>query len=313
MSRLLDLSIIIVSWNVENYLRKCLHSIFANGKDLRFEVIVIDNASQDNSVEMVRKEFLDVNIITNQKNRGFNAANNQGILVAKGRNILLLNPDTIIPDKDLLKGMVDVLDQNTKIGAVGPKVVSADGKAIQLACARSDTNLWTVFSDRIVEKKIYNSKWLREKYYHTPRHVSTLSGSCMMFKKEVVDKIGFMDEQFFMFLDDVDYCKRIRDAGWKVHYMPTLEIIHFGGESSGQNLERVTMEMHRSLKRYFQKHFGMVTVLLLDLTMWLKFSPTLLKLSAKYLSRGSQMDSLAKIRKVWGLLVNLYINVYIKE
>ena len=307
MPQLLDLSIIIVSWNVENYLRKCLHSIFANGKGLHFEVIVIDNASYDNSVEMVRKEFSDVNIITNRENRGFNAANNQGISIAKGRNVLLLNPDTIIPDMDLLKGMVKVLDKNTKIGAVGPKVVCADGKTIQLACARTDTSLWTVFSDRIVERKICNSKWLREEYYHTPRYVSTLSGSCMMFKAEVFNKIGLMDEQFFMFLDDMDYCKRIRDAGWKVYYMPTLEIIHFGGESSAQNLERVTIEFHRSLKRYFQKHFGMGTVLLLDLIMCLKFSSTLFKLSVKCLSRGSRMDSLAKMRKIWGLLVNVYI------
>jgi GT2 family glycosyltransferase len=218
-----------------------------------------------------------------------------------------LNPDTIIPDENVLKGMVKVLDRNAEIGAVGPKVVCADGKTIQLGCARTDTNLWTVFSDRIVEKKIYNSKWLTHKYYHTPRYVSTLSGSCMMFKSEVSNKIGLMDEQFFMFLDDVDYCKRVRDAGWKVHYMPTSEIMHFGGESSAQNLEKVTIEMHRSLKRYFQKHFGICSVLLLDLIMCLKLSSRLLKLSAKCMLRGNRMDSLAEMRKILGLVVNVYI------
>ena len=307
MSEILDLSIIIVSWNVENYLRKCLHSIFKNEKDLLFELIVIDNASYDNSVEMVRQEFPIVTVISNQDNRGFNPANNQGIKIAKGRNVLLLNPDTLILDNNLLKEMIRLLDENIEIGAVGPKILSADKKTVQLACARTNTNLWTVLSDRMIEKQIYNSSWFRKKYYHTNRYVATLSGSCMMFKKEIVKKIGLMDEQFFMFLDDVDYCKRIRDAGWKVYYMANLAIIHFGGESSAQNLERATIEIHRSLKRYFQKHFSMVVVLLLELIMCLKFSLRLLKLSVKCLSRGGRMDSLPKMRKILGLLVNVYI------
>ena len=267
----LDVSIIIMSWNVKDFLRNCLSSIYENTTGISYEIIVVDNASSDNSVEMVENAFPRVVLVANLDNRGFSSANNQGIKIAKGRNILLFNPDTIILDNDLIKEFVRVLDNHAEIGAVGPLILRRDGKTAPLGGARGKTNLWSVLTNRVIEKKIYrHSRFLREKYFHINRYVATVSGACIMVKKEVIEKIGFIDEQFFMFLEDVDYCKRIRDEGYKILYMVDLSIIHFGGESSAKNRERVEIELYRSLEKYFAKHFGTISMFFLKLIIRLR-------------------------------------------
>jgi len=232
----MDLSIVIVSYNVSSFLDQALTTLEDSARGFEHEVFVVDNASSDDSVAMVRKKHPKVHVIVNTENLGFAKANNRALKEVSGRYVLLLNPDTVLRH-DTLRIMVDFLDTHEDAGAAGCKVINPDG-SLQLACRRGFPTPGVAFFKMVglanlfpKSKKFgaYNLTYLDP---DTVAEVDAISGSFMMLRKELFDTVGLLDEEFFMYGEDLDYCYRIKEAGWKIFYVPSTEIIHFKGEST---------------------------------------------------------------------------------
>ncbi len=232
----MDISVVIVSYNVASFLDQALITLKDAVQGLEYEVYVVDNASKDESVSMVRKRHPWVKLIENDDNIGFAKANNQALKKVTGRYILLLNPDTVLR-QDTLKTMVRFLDEHSEAGIAGCKVVNPDG-SLQLACRRGFPTPGVAFfkmvglSDLFPKSKTFGAYNLTYLDPDSVTEVDAVSGSFMMLRKEVFDKVGFLDEEFFMYGEDLDICYRAKQAGWKIFYVPYTEIIHFKGEST---------------------------------------------------------------------------------
>lgn len=253
-----DLSILIVNWNVRDLLRRCLYSILANLPSCQLEIIVVDNGSTDGSVEMVRMEFPQVCLIANPDNRGFPAANNQGLGIAQGRYVLLLNPDTEVVG-NALETMVAFADAHPDVGVVGPQLLNPDG-TVQSSRRRFPTLATAVFESTWLQP--YAPRRLLERYYVLDRpddaiqDVDWVTGAALMARREAIEQVGPLDEGFFMYSEELDWCRRFRDAGWRVVYLPTAQVIHYGGKSSEQVLPARHIHFQASKIRYFQKYHG---------------------------------------------------------
>ncbi len=268
---MVELSIVIVSWNVRELLRRCLHSILDARRSINIEVIVVDNASTDGSSDVVQAEFPAVHVITNQENRGFPAANNQGLAVAQGRYVLLLNPDTEVMDAEAgLATMVAFADAHPDVGMVGPQLLNPDG-SVQSSRRRFPTLATAVFESTWLEPYASRSgvglfgttpRRLLARYYlldqpdDVVQDVDWVTGAAMMARREAVEQVGPLDEGFFMYSEELDWCKRFREAGWRVVYLPTARIIHHVGKSSEQVVTARHIHFQTSKVRYFRKHHG---------------------------------------------------------
>jgi GT2 family glycosyltransferase len=266
----IDLSVIIVSWNVRDLLRRCLVSLSAEPPEashLQTEIVVVDNGSTDGSVELVRDEFPRVTLIANPDNIGFAAGNNQGIGVAQGRYLLLLNPDTEAIG-DALSRLVQYLDTHPDVGLVGPQLLHTDGQ-IQSSRRRFPTAA-TFFFESTWLTPLAPSSILR-RYYVLDQpddavlDVDWVTGAAMLTRREVVVQVGGMDESFFMYSEELDWCRRIKAAGWRVVYCPAAQIVHHVGKSSEQALPARHINFHRSKIRYAHKYHGRTTATLLRL------------------------------------------------
>jgi len=262
MSKEIKLSIIIVNYNVKEFLRNCINSICASLTTKGYEIIVIDNNSSDNSVEMLKNEFPQVKLIENKENRGFAAANNQGISISKGRYILLLNPDTIVLP-NALDTMMAFLDSHPKVGALGCRILNPDG-TLQSSC-RNFPSLLMIFFENIALYKLFSKSRVISKYYlrywdhNKNRAVDWVLGACLMVRREVIDMVGLLDENFFMYGEDADWCKRINKQGWEVFFIPEAQIIHYGSQSSKLQQVQNLIELHKSRQLFFKKHYGRIT------------------------------------------------------
>lgn len=255
-----DLSILVVNWNVRDLLRRCLQSILANLPACQLEIIVVDNGSTDGSVEMVRTDFPQVHLIANPDNRGFPVANNQGLAVARGRYVLLLNPDTEVVG-NALETMVAFADAHPDVGVVGPMLLNPDG-TVQSSRRRFPTLLTAVFESTWLQP--YAPRRLLARYYVLDRpddevqDVDWVTGAALMARREAIEQVGPLDEGFFMYSEELDWCRRFREAGWRVVYLPTARVIHYGGKSSEQVLPARHIHFQRSKIRYFRKYHGAV-------------------------------------------------------
>jgi GT2 family glycosyltransferase len=256
-----DVSICIVTYHARDFLRDSLRSIYAAVDSISFEIIVVDNHSEDGTLDMLRKEFPEVQLLINQQNTGYTRPNNQAIRVSQGRTILLINPDTLV-EPNTITELVSFLDIHPEVGIVGPKVLNRDG-TLQKQCRRSEARPWDsicYFSglSRLFphDKRFagYLMTYLDEDLTH---EAEAVSGSCMLIRREVIDQVGYLDENFFAYQEDTDYCRRTRLAGWKVYYNPSAQIIHYGGEG-GSKVQpyRAILEWHRSYYLYYRKHFA---------------------------------------------------------
>ncbi|MFH1387046.1 MAG: glycosyltransferase family 2 protein [bacterium] len=237
-----DLSIIIVSFNVKAYLLKCLNSIFKQSGKSLFEVIVVDNASIDASAEAVKNEFPQVVLVANLQNKGFAKANNQGIKITCGRNILLLNPDTKIIDNSLEK-MANYLDQNKNIGICGPILLNPD---------RSVQNMGYMFPTLF---SLFNSKLIKTKS-RNPYEVDWVQGAGLMFKSSLLKTVGYFDEKYFMYGEEKDFCFRVKKEGWKVVVLPSCSLIHYSSQSTKGREASAFVEYHRSQAYFLRKHYS---------------------------------------------------------
>jgi N-acetylglucosaminyl-diphospho-decaprenol L-rhamnosyltransferase len=264
---MVDLSIVVLSWNVCDLLRQCLNSVArdhpssADHPPLTAEIIVVDNASSDGSVEMVRAEFPDVRLIVNPANRGYTGGNNDGISAATGRYVMILNPDTAVLD-DALAAMVAYADAHSDVGLVGPQLLNPDG-SVQSSRRRFPTLMTGLFESTWLQP-LAPSGVLRRYYVldqpdDTIQEVDWLFGACLLVRREVIQQVGALDEGFFMYSEEMDWCRRIRQAGWKIVYLPEAQVIHYGGKSSDQVAVQRHIYFQTSKVRYFRKHHGALT------------------------------------------------------
>lgn len=284
----MKLSIIIVSWNVAKDLSRCLESIGENPPSCEFEIIVVDNASTDDTVEVIENKFPAIKIIANNENLGFAAGNNRGIAEAQGEYVLLLNPDTIIHSRSL-DTLLDFMYDNTDVGVCGPELLNDDG-SIQRSARRYPTfrgalHRHTAFKSLGVFKGEYE-KWLMKDFgQDEQKDVDQLMGAALMIRKSVLDEIGGMDERFFMYYEEVDLCYRVKQTGRRVVFLPQATITHLGGRSAEQvPVEKQLMAM-TSLLRFFRKHYGRVVTGLFNIL----FKPTVILKDISNIVIGSLM------------------------
>lgn len=254
-------SIIIVNWNTQHLLRGCLASIFQQTTADTFEVIVVDNASSDGSAEMVRREFPQVILIANTSNRGFAAANNQGLRCAKGEYLLLLNPDTVILDHAIDKAIA-FTDSEIDIGVMGCQVMETPQR-IQRTCFAFPSPLnilleQTGLSSTFPRSRIFGKAWLGWWDRRSRRDVDVVSGMFMLVRRAAMEEVGLMDEAYFVYAEEADWCYRFWKAGWRCVFAPVAQIIHLdgGGKSTSQVSARMYVQLQKSLLHFHRKHYG---------------------------------------------------------
>lgn len=271
------LSIIIVNYNTRALLQDCLHSLMnTGGSDC--EVIVVDNASADGSAEMVKSNFPGVVLVRNHENAGFAKANNQGMKLARGKYLLLLNSDTVVR-AGALAVMVDFLRSDPAVGAVTCKLLNTDGTiqasisnrpgpvllffrllGVSRLISGDRARLWLFRTCGFFLGKTIRSYLAPYAATDSPVEIENISGACMMLRKEAMDQVGLLDEGFFMYFEDMDYCVRLQDAGWKMYYLPQGEIVHLGGGSSGGRMRNYSVHSYRALFHFYRKHFSRAMV-----------------------------------------------------
>jgi GT2 family glycosyltransferase len=248
-------SVIIVSWNTRELLRGCLESVFAQSSGIAMEVIVVDNASSDGSAEMVRTAFPQVALIVNDKNRGFAAANNRGIAVAGGEYVLLLNSDTIVLD-DAIGKAVRLMPPDAAV--LGVRVLNPD-RTLQPTCFMFPSPLNMALSSTYLYKLLPRSRfagrermtwWQRD----DARRVDVVTGCFMLVRRRAIEQVGVLDERFFMYAEETDWCYRFREAGWKVTFDPGAEIIHYGGASAAKAASTMSLQQRGSILLFIKKH-----------------------------------------------------------
>lgn len=262
----LDLSVIIVSWNVEAVLRACLNSILAgdvmvnqsHADKLSLEIIVVDSASSDNTVEMLQRDYPQVRLLAQTENVGYTRGNNIGLEVAQGRHLLLLNPDTEIIG-DALMQMVAYMDDNPDVGIIGPHTLNTD-RTTQSSRRRFPTAALAFVESTWLQG--FAPKSMLDHFYVTDApddavlDVDWVQGSALMARREVYEQIGGLDTGYVMFSEELDWCKRAKLAGWRVVYLGAAQIIHHGGKSTEQVKAQSHIYFQQSKLRYFRKYHG---------------------------------------------------------
>jgi GT2 family glycosyltransferase len=249
------LSIVIVSWNTRELLDKCIASIYACPPPGAFETWVVDNASVDGSVEMVREKYPQVRLMGSQENMGFARANNLAIRESTGKYVVLLNPDT-----EVKPGAFDILtcfmDEHPNAGGAGPYLLNPDG-TFQVSCYPLPTlsrEVWRLFHlDLIFPYGTYRQEsWNPNQF----REVGVLKGACMILRHAALDQVGLMDEDYFMYTEEVDLCYRFTSGGWPLYWVPQARIVHYGGQSVEQVSEEMFLHLYKSKVVYIRKHYG---------------------------------------------------------
>lgn len=251
----MDLSIVIVNWNTEDLLRDCLRSVSVAIGDLQVEVLVVDNASDDGSVAMLQKEFPWVTLIETQQNLGFSGGNNVALRRATARYVMLLNTDTLLHD-DVLKDSVSWLDRHPKVGVMGPRVLNTDG-SVQTSCSAfpslRNLTMQTLGLTKITRLDRYRmTGWDRQ----SERHVDVISGAAMFVRRNAMQEVGLLDEAFFFYGEETDWCRRFKEANWDLVFTPIQGVTHFGNGSACKLNHRRDVLMTQGTTRLHLKHGG---------------------------------------------------------
>lgn len=263
----MDLSIIIVNANSRDFLKKCLNSLKGSTKKITSEIIVVDNDSSDGSVEMIEKDFPRVKLIQKYKKRGFGANNNFGIKVAKGKYILLLNPDTEIVDKNTFKEMIEWMNKHPKAGLASCALLNPDKKTYQGSGGYFPTLTrvfaWMTFLDDIpfVDTLVkpyhplhgWSPFYKGEDYFKKSHEQDWVTGAYYLIRKEALDEVGVFDEDFFLYVEEVELSYRIKKAGWEVWYLPKWVIVHYGQSTTSS--ESAMVNELKNLKLFYKKHY----------------------------------------------------------
>lgn len=258
---MIDVSVIIVSWNTKDLLRKCLKSIYDETVKYTFEIIVVDNDSPDKSADMVAEEFPDVVLIANKDNKGFAAGNNQAMVIAKGENILLLNPDTVVIENAIDK-MIDYV-KTTKYQVVTCKLLNGD-MTLQKSVNSFFSLLGSFVENRYIGEKLAKMDTKGKRFmsfwdHSEDREFDWAFGAVIFITREVYEKIGLLDEKFYIYAEEMDYYMRIRKAGYKAMFLSDVKIIHYGKSSSRQRRGAMFIQNYLSFYIYLKKHYSPFT------------------------------------------------------
>lgn len=256
-----ELGVCIVTRRSRDELLACLTSFFEQTKEMDTQVVVVDNDSQDGTVDEIRLKFPHIKLILNNENLGFSHAVNQGLKLLDARYYLLLNPDTVILENSM-QTIIQFMDDTPDAGICIPKILNRDG-SLQYQCRRGEARPWEVFSYFLGLARLFPNDQRFTGYLlnHLDNdkinEVKAVSGSCMLIRRDVVDQIGYLDERYFAYQEDTDYCIQARQAGWKVFYIPTAQVIHYGGRGgSGVNPYFGVYQWHRSYYLYYRKNLA---------------------------------------------------------
>lgn len=267
------LSVVIVSWNTMKLVLDCLQSLERARLGLPTEIILVDNASTDGTVEKVRELYPHAKVIRNEENLGFAKANNVGIGIGSGEYVALVNSDVVVP-QGCLEKMVRYMQLHPDIGMLGPKMILRDG-TIGRSCYRFPT-VWNWFCNALALNSIFKRSETFGNFeltnfdYDKIQDVDVLTGWFWMVRRSAIDRVGVLDEQFFMYGEDIDWPKRFHKEGWRVTFYPEAEAIHYCGASSDRAPTRFYVEMNRANLQYFSKHHGATGVVGFWLAMWIQ-------------------------------------------
>lgn len=269
---MIDLSVVIVSYNTKDFLKNCLDSIYKTSKNFSFEIIVVDNASSDNSADLVSREYKDVILIKNSQNLGFSKANNLGVKKSTGRYVLFLNSDTLVYE-NTLKYMIDFMDENNKVGAATCKLVMPNEK-IDDASHRGFPTPWNSFTHfsglaKIFPKtKTFGGYNLGYMDFTTTHEIDALAGAFMLVRRNAGKDVGWWDEDYFFYGEDIDFCYELKARGWKIYYVPEVSILHYKGVAGGiksvseeittatkETKIRSTKARFNAMRIFYKKHY----------------------------------------------------------
>lgn len=299
-----DVSIIIVSWNVAQLLQDCLQSVYDTTPNLSLEVIVVDSASSDDTVQVIQSKFPQVMLMAQTDNVGFTRGNNIGLAVAHGRHMFLLNPDTIILG-DTIGQMVAYLDENPTVGIVGPHTLNTD--MTHQSTRRRFPTIGTAFFEStwlegIAPRHILDRYYVRDMADDVLGAVDWVQGSALMARHEVYDQIGGLDEGYVMFWEELDWCKRAKLAGWGVTYLGTSKMVHHGGKSTDQAGARKHIHFQESKLRYYKKFHGAGFALLLRIFLLLNYTWQIMVEGIKALLGSKRTMRRERITVYWQVL-----------
>ncbi len=250
----MDLSIIIVNWNTKNLLLQCLESVYQTTKRIEMEVFVVDNGSTDGSVAAAKERFAEVKFIQNEMNLGFARANNQALTLAVGKYLLLLNPDTMVKE-GAIERLIFFMEAHSEAGGAGAQLLNSDGSK-----QNSIANFPSLATELINKSFL---RWLfpktfpgKERNYTEPIEVDSVIGACMIIRRDAVEQVGLLDEDYFLFLEETDWCYRMKGVGWKIYHVPQTEVYHFQGKGVEIEKRRARIEYFCSRYHFFKKNRG---------------------------------------------------------
>jgi len=313
----IDLSIVIVSWNVRDLLEACLRSIESgpvavvapgepyDGERLGVEVIVVESGSEDGTGAMLAEHFPWVHVIETGENVGFSRGNNIGIAVTRGRYVMLLNPDTEVID-DALPRMVVYMDRHRTVGVVGPRLLESDGVSVQSSRRRFPTLMTAFFESTwlqpIAPRRVLEQYYVLDEPDDETLRVDWVTGAALLTRHVILELVGGLDENFFMYSEELDWCRRAKEAGWHVVYLPMAKVVHHGGKSSEQVEAQRHIYFQASKVRYFRKHHGATTALVLQVFLLANYGSQLLLEALKGLLGHKRELRRARVRAYWQVL-----------
>lgn len=298
---MIDISIIIVTWNGKEFLDKCLQSIFDNVSNCRFETIVVDNASIDGAPDLVKEKYPQVRLIRNSENLGFAKANNIGIKESTGEYVCLINSDVVVL-KNCLELMCQYMNEHPKIGVLGPKVLYPDN-SLQLSCREFPT-LWknmchAMALDKLLPNSDFFSGYEMVNWPHdSVREVDYLSGCFMMVRQSAIEHVGLLDDDFFFYAEDKDWCKRFWKTDWKVVYYPRAKAIHYESGSADKDPVKFYVQQAKANLQYYSKHHSRSAQIAFILTVIIHQIVRVFGYSVLYLIKPSKREiALQKIKR----------------
>ena len=297
----MDLSVIIVSWNTKGFLLPCVRSVSESGQGISKEVIVVDNGSQDGSGNEAKQAFPFVHLIKNERNLGFAKAANQGLQMASGRYVLLLNPDTQVKN-GAVKQLMTFMDSHPEAGVAGAQLLNLNGSR-QNSIANFPT-LATELSNKSLLRWLFPGKFPgKESYYSEPIEVDSVIGACMIVRRDAFVQVGLLDEDYFIFFEETDWCYRMKKAGWKIFHVPQAEIYHSQGKSAETVRKRAKIEFYRSRYHYFKKNRGHLQRVLLFVGLMIRLGGELLFVT------GASLVTLFTV-KSWRRRLSIYAYLF---
>ena len=309
-----DIATIMINWNAKAHLANCLDSLSKTGDGYSREIVVVDNGSTDGSCELVKERFPDVTLIQNDTNLGFARANNIAIRASDSRYVCLVNSDIIVQDGCIEK-LLRFMDDNPNVGMAGPRILNPDG-TLQVSCRHFPSiwnNLCQVFGLNYLfpGSRLFAEPLMKYWAHDTTRTVDVLSGCFWIVRREALDRVGLLDEDFFFYGEDVDWCRRFRDAGWDVVFYPEAAAIHDHAASSKKDPIRFFIELHKADLQYWQKHHGRIGRWIYVCIILLRHGLRLPLFAAVYFLRpGMREQTHFKIRRNWACLRWLALSRY---